>query len=371
MAESKQQGHLFLKRGRIYISFYKPSDGKRTSRFLCEEDEAFYFSKGKPSKALRAKRDEFIREVNEERNAPVAESVKIKTFYETEFLPFVKRELKPSTIHSYEKIWESHLSSHFGERTFAEYETADGSDLLTDLKDRLGRNSLAHVRGVANSLFVHAINLRKLKANPWRDVKVRGKVRPPKPKHFYTDKQVTEFEAKLKDHPRALAIFMLSAWQAMRPGEVSAVRWEDISDSTISIKRTAWRKHLGDTKTEDSAKAIPLFSNVRVALDKWREACGGPSEGFVFQNPKGEPMDMTNAGYKELKRILGPSFVGLYSGRRTAATLLMDTMGMPQAAAQLLRHRSAKTTLDHYIANSGKALEEAVAKVEKKMKRAK
>src|SRR5439155_21724762 len=53
-----------------------------------------------------------------------------------------------------------------------------------------------HIRSLASGIFTHAINTGRLESNPWRDVRILGKVAQPKP---------TDLPAILWAHRRSLA----------------------------------------------------------------------------------------------------------------------------------------------------------------------
>jgi len=97
---------------------------------------------------------------------------------------------------------------------------------------------------------------------------------------------------------------------------------------------------------------LPLIDQVRVPLELWRQKCGNPSSGYVFESRTGTPIDMHNV----ISRIIIPTmkakrivWKGLYAGRRGACTNVIEATNGNYAVAQaLLRHKSMKTTLDVY-----------------------
>jgi site-specific recombinase XerC len=105
---------------------------------------------------------------------------------------------------------------------------------------------------------------------------------------------------------------------------------------------------VGTTKTSLSAQRIPLIQTAKALADAWREACGNPSEGFLFQNSKGEPIAIT-AVTRPIKVILGKRWKGLYSARRGIATTLTDTSGNALGTQGLLRHKNLSTTHQFYV----------------------
>jgi len=102
-----------------------------------------------------------------------------------------------------------------------------------------------------------------------------------------------------------------------------------------------------------------------VPLELWRQKCGNPSEGYVFESRNGTPVDLhnvisrcliphVNGGRKcipcnSVPEASGVTWKGLYAGRRGACTAAIEATNGNYAVAQaLLRHKSMKTTLDVY-----------------------
>jgi integrase len=332
-----QKGQLIQASGSIYIRFYR--DGKRVAEKLCAVDDKHYSTKAKAVKILAA---EFMLKENK---APAGPRATVAEFWDKEFVPYIDGALKPSTCHGYRKLWESTLKNHFDGQFLADYKTRDGSALLTSLAPKLSPNSLAHVRGLASSVFSLAVNKGLIDRNPWREVKALAKPKTSKPTGHYSIEEVKDALEKLSG--RSKTAFGLCFWLALRPGELRALRWEDFSGGFAHIGRSAWRGHVGTTKTEESAQKVPLSSQASELLEEWRGQCGGAREGFLFQNARGNPLDVA-AITRPMAKALGQGWKALYSARRGAGTALTELTGSALAAQRMLRHKSLATTLAHY-----------------------
>jgi len=75
----------------------------------------------------------------------------VAEFWDGTYLPFAEKNLRHSTVHSYENLWERHLKPHFGDARLATYRSADATAFLSSLSARLGRNSVNHVRSLRNT----------------------------------------------------------------------------------------------------------------------------------------------------------------------------------------------------------------------------
>jgi integrase len=59
--------------------------------------------------------------------------------------------------------------------------------------------------------------------------------------------------------PDAKLFFALVAVMGMRPSEVAAVKWENVTEGVLKITEAAPYGVLGDTKTERSKRALKLI----------------------------------------------------------------------------------------------------------------
>ena len=76
--------------------------------------------------------------------------------------------------------------------TLQSYRTHVGSSFLLSLTKTQGRRTLNHIRSLASGIFTHAINEGRLESNPWHDVRILGKVKPPKGTEHYTLEEVEQ-----------------------------------------------------------------------------------------------------------------------------------------------------------------------------------
>jgi integrase len=325
------------------------------SHLLCRKDNKHF---SRTCKAVKNKRDDFMRTIN---LSQVSEADMLVTdFCEQRYLPFVTENMKPSTVSGYKQVWNQHLKAHFAGVTLQGYRTHVGSALLLSLTKTQVRRTLNHIRSLASGVFTHAVNEGRLESNPWHDVKILGKVRAPKPTHAYTPEAAEAISNALIDNPTAQVVFCLAAFLGLRPGEISALKWQDVewnddSVSWIHVRRAAWRAFVGTTKTEESVASVPLIEPVKSMLLSWKKLTAGE---WVFPNRSNNPMQME--GFQ--KRVIAPvvakskalkekgiKWHGLYAGRRAAATLLVQLTGNAVAAQFVLRHKNLTTTTAFYV----------------------
>jgi integrase len=378
-----QTGYIFeSKSGAFHVRYYTTEivDGQprrvQKSHLLCRKDNKHF---SKTCKAVKLLRDDFMRTVNAASGQANEQDMRVVDFWEQYYLPFVEQNMKPSTVSGYKQIWGQHLKAHFGDMTLQGYRTHVGSQFLLGLTKTQGRRTLNHIRSLASGLFTHAINMGRLESNPWRDVRILGKVAQPKPTAHYTLEEAENIISALVSRVDCRLMIALSFFAGLRPSEIEGLRWEDfdiaVPAAAMHIRRACVCGVVGIPKTPESLATLPLLPQVTIPLTLWRQKCGNPTDGWLFANERGKPQNLKDVVSRTIRPTLqkaGIEWKGLYAGRRGAATAIIGLTGGNYAAAQeLLRHKHMSTTLQFYkkqtqnaLGDGLKALQAAASKQE-------
>jgi integrase len=350
-----QHGHVFEQHGAFHVRYYtagivdgQPKRVQRSER-LCSKDNKHHSTKCKPVQQLAA---QIMERVNAMSGTLSDADLKIADFWDTTYLPHLELNKKASTLNGYRKLWDQHLKLQFSAFELKDYHTHNATRFLTSLAERgLGARTIAHVRSLASGMFRHALRLNRIDTNPWRDAGSLSAVKRPKATHAYSLEEAEAISNALIDNPPAQIVFCLAAFMGLRPGEISALRWEDIDADWIHIRRSAWQGIVGTTKTEESVASVPLISPVREMLAAWKlqSAVGG----WLFPSNRGDkPCDISQYARRAIVPVLKSKNIewhGLYAGRRGAATLLVQLTGNAVAAQYVLRHKNLATTTAFYV----------------------
>jgi integrase len=171
---------------------------------------------------------------------------------------------------------------------------------------------------------------------------------------FLSSEQVKLGLTKLEFRDQLLVF--LDGALGTRRGELGALRWSDCDFESMSFSvqhSYYWRRggHLKATKTEASAKVLPMHSALKDALLEWKSQTDYREPGdFVFasRRHKGrKPLDLAAV----LKRKIQPAFlavgirgVGWHTFRHTVGTMLAE-MGEHQLTIRdYLRHSNLHVT---------------------------
>jgi integrase len=181
----------------------------------------------------------------------------------------------------------------------------------------------------------------------------------------------------------AQTVVAISFFLGLRPSEIAGLKWEDVEEDQVNIRRAVVKGTVDETKTPESAARLPLIQPVKGLLQMWNDICAGATVGWVFPNQRRGPLNVDSLCHHVIKPLIRKwneenaaqgveerlEWKGLYSGRRGFGTILVDLTGNLVASQEGLRHKSMTTTAEHYkkqtensLINGMKLLEETAKK---------
>jgi integrase len=169
-------------------------------------------------------------------------------------------------------------------------------------------------------------------------------------------------------------LVLLNAALGTRRGELGALRWQDcdFENDIFQIQHSYyWRRGgiLKSTKTEASAKPLPMHPALKLALLEWRmQSHRTQSTDFVFPSRlHGGRRALDLAAV--LKRKIRPAFekigitgVGWHTFRHTVGTLLAELGEHQLTIRDYLRHSNLSVT-NKYLQAASKTKRDAQAKL--------
>jgi integrase len=225
----------------------------------------------------------------------------------------------------------------------------------------------AKIKCVMSALFSHAVRWEFCSHNPISSgipVGSGGKRGPSTgvricAKRQYSPLVLSPAQVKLglgKLEVREQLLVFLDGALGIRRGELGALRWLDCDFENLCFgvqHSYYWRRggNLKSTKTESSAKPLPMHASLKDALLEWRsQSLYNQAEDFVFPSErlKGtKPLDLASV----LKKKIQPAFesvgilgVGWHTFRHTVGTMLAE-MGEHQLTIRdYLRHSNLHVT---------------------------
>lgn len=227
------------------------------------------------------------------------------------------------------------------------------------------KGTKAKIRNTMSVLFNHAIRWNFVHTNPITGpVRGSGVRQSAKREHIPDVLEVGEFQALLGElQLRERIMLWVGMTTGLRRGELAGLRWCDISFEklTIDVLRSVVDQRVGKVKTEASKKPVPIDPYVAEDLLRWwRVSKYVAPEDYVFAT------DAARAGSKRGKQPLWLAKVmqyhiqpaaqrvgiikqiGWHTFRHTYTTLLHMNGEDVKVVQELLRHGSAKLTMDVY-----------------------
>lgn len=371
------RGHIYLQHGAWFLQFYQNEnrDGKlvkvRTSVKLHDKDREHNSA---TCKAVKALRDKELAKVSTGPQITAAD-MKVVDYWEKNFLPWCQEVMetgprkgqprkKPTTIKDYKWIWEKFLKDHFGNCTLQKYQPRMGKQYLRSLTAKRGWHILRHIKTTASAIFKQALDDEIIVTNPWYQMPMPDDVVKPEGTPHYTREQSEDLVSALVDHVDAQLVLAFACFLALGPAEIAGLRWEDIEQDWIHVRRNVVFGQEGTTKTIERAASLPLLDEVRVPLELWREKCGKTKTGWLFGD---KPIDIHNLVARVIRpHVDGERFgkqctrcklvpkasrvewSGIYSARRGAITHAINVSGNIALGQRLARHKDAATTTAFY-----------------------
>lgn len=225
---------------------------------------------------------------------------------------------------------------------------------------------IGNARSLLSGACNEAVQLGILRANPVTGSRAPARPRGTKPTWTADDvSRVLEVIEQDRDAVTWRAYYLLSLTSGMRPGEIRAVRWQDIDleAGMVSVRRTMtrdadFRHKIGDVTKTGRARSIAIPHETvealrmvrtdqlrrRVASEHWIDL------GLVFDRGDGNAMAQQSVSnhHRRFCDAAGVSRIRLHDLRHTYATLMLAQGVHPKIVADALGHQSVMTTLDIY-----------------------
>lgn len=245
--------------------------------------------------------------------------------------------------------WGKHIAPHLGSMVLRKLTAPMVSDWLAKLADAGASGADRKASGaLLRKVLYGAVAQGLLSVSPMRGVKLPRAIRPEK--IALTAEQVRAVIQAAPERYRPMFLLWFDA--GLRPGELFALRWQDVSldRSEIFVCRALddLSRQIKETKTTKGRRLLAISAATRDALATIRPADG---VGLVFPSPR---TDRPWHGSNFLRNVFGPTIkrAGVkcrpYDVRHTTATLLISAGVSVKVVSERLGHEDIQTTLRHY-----------------------
>lgn len=290
-------------------------------------------------------------------------------FVENDWLPAVKRSVRPSTYTSYESNLRCHVLGEIGHHRLQHITPGMLNRLYTSLEESergLSARTIRYVHTILRRVLSDAVRQERLVRNPTDGAQApsASAAKPPRMQTWSAD-ELRKFLAQVRED-RLYAAWRFAALTGARRGEVLGLRWQDVDleadPPRVSISETLIGDREASTpKTESGRRSIDLDSVTATALRTHRKRQAeerlalGPaydSNDFVFCREDGTPIwprTFSRAFASHVKAAGLPS-IPLKNLRHTHATILLANGVSPKVIQERLGHADIVITLRVYAA---------------------
>jgi len=302
-----------------------------------------------------------------------AQNLSVGDFFTVNFLPHAKITLRPSTYNGYEGAWTRYVEKRgFASMWLRAVRTHDVQELLEDIArvHSVGKRTLQHLKHLLSGVFRYAAQQDYLDAtrNPVTMASIPGFAPSGCDTCAYSFDHVNAMLRVLSDP--AHIIVTVAAFSGLRAGEIRGLRWEDYESAAdddslglIHVRRSVWRTHTTDPKTNKSRSAVPVIPQLAEQLDRWRRECGNPGSGLMFPNGANKPLSLDSLYWRAMRDVIrrsGIQWTGWHGFRRGLASNL-NRLGVGDSVIQaILRHSHVSVTQACYIKTNRPELEAAM-----------
>ena len=301
--------------------------------------------------------DQFMERINERNNEPhlfASDEENLQALYDKcrELTwPF----LKNSTRKQYEENFKTHLLPVFGSGKLRKLSTVELQAYFNSLQVALSPKSIRLVHGTLRASLNQGIAWGMLNRNPAVGVKLPRR-RAVKPTIVLPLVEIRRVLETVNEPTRSLLVLMVFA--SMRPGEVLALRWNDVLRDRVIVDERVYDDEFDDVKTEAGNREVPFdrhgiilaaFQRMWARNTKFRKR-----NDLVFANEVGKPLDRHNLLHRHLKKTalkLGlPKEIDFRSFRTMHASLMRRMGGRLEIARDNMGHAGStgSITLDVY-----------------------
>lgn len=272
-----------------------------------------------------------------------------------------KASISESTLKGYKLHLRLYILPHLGFLKLHEITTSRVQTTYNALRDTgFSPRTIEYSHTVLHQALKKAIQVGYLVRNPTTDAE-----RPPKVERESTilsPKQMHALFQSERGRP-FYAVWLLMLDTGLRPGEVFALKWADLTGDTLHVRRVIAKTLSGGyqilerkAKTKKSLRPVTLSVSAIEALKEHRRSQAeqmlafGPNyvrNDFIFASRLGSflfPGNMRDRFKTALKRAGLPTTVRLYDTRHSHATALLNAGVSLTTIADRLGHSSTRVT---------------------------
>lgn len=284
----------------------------------------------------------------------------LRTFYGT-----FKQKQQTNTIVNRERIARNHVLPKFGDKRIDRIQTMEIQKWFNELGRMYSKETILKIKNIMSPVFESALEDELITRNPLasRRLEITGKETV---HHKAIPKEImNKIKMEVSGLPQKEKMMCgLLCYTAMRFEEVLGLRWEDVDEEWITIRRAVVHPNrnmpeVKCPKTKTSERKIPLHPALKSLLGEFKK------KGYLLSSNK-DPKSETPLSYTEARRVfdkIRKRFDILtytaHDFRDTCATEWRENGMSLDMVARLLGHSKTETTEKRYVKYRTEFMEEA------------
>lgn len=302
---------IYVQRGKIYMNVRVDGKQVRKSTGLADTRK----NRHKVQYEIMPK---FLEKVEEP-----SQDIKLE-YYIDKYLEEKKYLVKDVTYRRYERTINNWIRKQYGNKKISSIKHSVVKEYVTN-QYNLGKSpkSMELYITIFSGILQEAIYDGVLTSNPFKGIKKKKKKKP-----IITPFSPNEVNLLLDNSEGWLHNYIgLASHTGLRSGELLGLKWEDIDNDYIYIRRTRDRGIDTSPKTESSVRDIPIFNSIRKFIEDQRTITGNLE--YIFVSSHHKPWCSTGSicefhWYPLLRRLdLKPRRI--YELRHTFATNMLNS----------------------------------------------
>lgn len=270
--------------------------------------------------------------------------------------------------------------AYFGDLLLRDVKTAHINTVKTALLERgFNTNSVNQYVGLLKSLFQAAVKERYIDYNPCAPVKNLRRVEEAARDTIHRALTKEEQRIFFADAINSFHynFFRLAITTGMRHGEISTLRYADIRDGMLLVKRSATRSENGateigaDAKTQSSTRTIPINPTIaKILADQkqsntmlWGNVVSGNDLLFRAEGGGVVHNSVLNNAIQRICERQGLIVFSTHAFRATFATEAIEAGVSPRVLMELLGHKNIALTMNLYAHATDGAKQAAMQKL--------
>jgi len=270
-----------------------------------------------------------------------------------EYFILQKSKVRKHTLERNKAHYINHVFPYFGSRLIQTIKPIELERWQAEKLETYKPGTVKKLRSILFSILEQAVTNDEIPKNPLE------RVSAPKVLLTLQDEEedadpFTEDELKViienaNEYMKNFILFMYGC--GMRPGEIVALRWDDIDfeRKTINVSKTRQRNEDGMTKTKSSTRYIDLLPLAEEALKKQYELTKAYEHIFISSHKKQfYSHDVIGVNFQRILKKTGIKARVLYNLRHTFASQLISKGADIVWVSKMLGHKDVSITLKIY-----------------------